>query len=133
MIGVGGTTEGGCIGSYSLAGKGIDVLGPGGGTPAAGCPSILSRPIYQVTLKEGSTSEFTIPTGPIYQGTSMAAAHVSGTVALILASGVIPADLKPKARVRAVTKRLEVTARSLGYPRTVQGAGLIDAARATAP
>ena len=54
VIGVGGTTEGGCIGSYSLAGKGIDVVAPGGGTPAAGCPSILSRPIYQVTLKPGT-------------------------------------------------------------------------------
>ena len=63
----------------------------------------------------------------------MAAAHVSGTVAMILASGVIPTGLKPKAKVRAVTKRLKVTARSLGYPRTVQGAGLIDAARATEP
>jgi serine protease len=131
VIGVGGTTEGGCIGSYSLAGKGIDVVAPGGGIPAAGCPSILSRPIYQVTLKPGTTDQFTIPGN--YAGTSMAAAHVSGTVALILASGVIPTDLKPKARVRAVTKRLEVTARSLGYPRTVEGAGLIDAARATAP
>jgi serine protease len=130
VIGVGGTTEGGCIGSYSLAGKGIDVVAPGGGTPAAGCPSILSRPIYQVTLKKGSTTEFAIPSE--YAGTSMAAAHVSATAALILASGVIPAGLKPKAKVRAVTKRLEVTARSLGYPRTVQGAGLIDAARATA-
>ena len=48
----------------------------------------------------------------------MAAAHVSGVVAMILASGVIPADLKPKAKVRAVIKRLKVTARSLGYPRT---------------
>jgi serine protease len=131
VIGVGGTTEGGCIGSYSLSGQGIDVLAPGGGTPAAGCPSVLSRPIYQVTLKPGTTNEFTIPSN--YAGTSMAAAHVSGTVALMLASGVIPADLKPKARVRAVTKRLEVTASSLGYPRTVQGAGLIDAARATSP
>jgi serine protease len=131
VIGVGGTTEGGCIGSYSLAGKGIDVVAPGGGTPAAGCPSVLSRPIYQVTLKAGTTDEFTIPSN--YVGTSMAAAHVSGTVALMLASGVIPSDLKPKARVRAVTKRLEVTARNLGYPRTVQGAGLIDAARATSP
>jgi serine protease len=131
VIGVGGTTEGGCIGSYSLAGKGIDVVAPGGGTPAAGCPSILSRPIYQVTLRAGSTDQFTIPSN--YVGTSMAAAHVSGTVALILASGVIPTGLKPKAKVRAVTKRLEVTARSLGYPRTVQGAGLIDAARATEP
>jgi serine protease len=131
VIGVGGTTEGGCIGSYSLAGKGIDVVAPGGGAPAAGCPSILSRPIYQVTLKAGTTTEFAIPSN--YAGTSMAAAHVSATVALILASGVIPTDLKPKAKVRAVIQRLKVTARSLGYPKTVQGAGLIDAARATAP
>jgi serine protease len=130
VIGVGGSTEGGCVGSYSLAGKGIDVLAPGGGTPAAGCPSVLSRPIYQVTLKPGTTNQFTIPTD--YAGTSMAAAHVSGTVALMLAAGVIPKGLKGKARVRAVTKRLESTARGLGYPRTVQGAGLIDAARATA-
>jgi serine protease len=131
VIGVGGTTEGGCIGSYSLAGKGIDVVAPGGGIPASGCPSILSRPIYQVTLKAGTTNQFAIPSN--YAGTSMAAAHVSGTVALMLASGVLPASLKPKARVRAVTRRLEVTARNLGYPRTVQGAGLIDAARATEP
>jgi serine protease len=131
VIGVGGTTEGGCIGSYSLTGRGIDVVAPGGGPPAAGCPSILSRPIYQVTLKPGTTNQFTIPSD--YAGTSMAAAHVSGTVALILASGVIPHDLKGKARVRAVTKQLKTTARSLGYPRTVQGAGLIDAARATSP
>lgn len=130
VIGVGGSTEGGCVGSYSLAGKGIDVLAPGGGTPAAGCPSVLSRPIYQVTLRPGTMNQFTIPTD--YAGTSMAAAHVSGTVALMLAAGVIPKSLKGKARVRAVTKRLESTARGLGYPRTVQGAGLIDAARATA-
>jgi serine protease len=130
VIGVGGSTEGGCIGSYSLAGKGIDVVAPGGGPPAAGCPSVLSRPIYQVTLRPGTTNQFTIPSD--YAGTSMAAAHVSGTVALMLASGVIPKGLKGKARVRAVTKRLEATARGLGYPRTVQGAGLIDAAKATA-
>jgi serine protease len=131
VIGVGGTTEGACMGSYSLAGKGIDVVAPGGGTPAAGCPSVLARPIYQVTLKKGTTNEFAIPTE--YDGTSMAAAHVSGVAAMILASGVIPKGLTPKAKVRAVTKRLKVTARSLGYPKTQQGAGLIDAARATAP
>jgi serine protease len=130
VIGVGGTTEGGCMGSYSLAGKGIDVVAPGGGKPIAGCPSVLSRPIYQVTLKKGTTNQFAIPS--TFEGTSMAAAHVSGVVAMILASGVIPTGLSPKAKVRAVTKRLEVTARSLGYPRTEQGAGLIDAARATA-
>jgi serine protease len=130
VIGVGGSTEGGCIGSYSLAGKGIDLVAPGGGPPAAGCPSILARPIYQVTLKPGTTNQFTIPTD--YAGTSMAAAHVSGTVALMLAAKVIPSNIKGKALVQAVTKRLKVTARGLGYPRTVQGAGLIDAARATA-
>jgi len=130
VIGVGGSTEGGCMGSYSLAGRGVDVVAPGGGPPAPGCPSILARPIYQVTLKPGTTSQFTIPSN--YVGTSMAAAHVSGTVALMLAAHVVPPGEKGKARVRAVTKRLEVTARSLGYPRTVQGAGLIDAARATA-
>jgi serine protease len=129
VIGVGGTTEGACIGSYSLAGKGIDVVAPGGGTPAAGCPSVLSRPIYQVTLQKGLTDEFTIPNW--YTGTSMAAAHVSGTVALMLAAGVLPSSLTPKARVRGITRRLESTARNLGYPRTVQGAGLIDAERAT--
>ena len=130
VIGVGGTTEGGCLGSYSLAGTGIDVVAPGGGEPVPGCPSVLSRPIYQVTLKEGTTNQFTIPSK--YEGTSMAAAHVSGVVAMILASGVIPTYLSPKAKVRAVIRRLKVTARSLGYPRTQQGAGLIDAARATA-
>ena len=43
VIGVGGTTEGGCLGDYSLAGKGVDLVAPGGGTPMAGCPSVLDR------------------------------------------------------------------------------------------
>ena len=33
-IGVGGSTQGGCIGSYSLSGQGVDVLAPGGGISA---------------------------------------------------------------------------------------------------
>ncbi len=41
VIGVGGTTEGGCLGNYSLLpGKGVDVLAPGGGVPISGCPSV---------------------------------------------------------------------------------------------
>ncbi len=60
VIAVGGTTEGGCLGSYSLAGA-IDVVAPGGGEPIAGCPSVLSRPIFQVTLQQGSTTTFSIP------------------------------------------------------------------------
>jgi serine protease len=130
VIGVGGTTEGGCLGEYSLSGTGIDVLAPGGGLPVAGCLSPAARPIYQVTLKPGPTNEFTIPTN--YFGTSMAAAHASGVVAMILASGVIGKKGSPQAKVDAVTRRLRSTARSIGLPATQQGAGLIDAARATA-
>ncbi len=130
VIGVGGSTEGGCLGSYSLAGTGVDVIAPGGGFPIPSCPSVLADPIYQVTLKEGSARHFGEPSD--YVGTSMAAAHVSGLAAMVLASGTIDPKAKKKGKVGAVTQRLRETARDLGLPSTRQGAGLIDAARATA-
>ncbi len=134
VIAVGGTTEGGCLGSYSLAGN-LDVLAPGGGEPVSGCPSVLSRPIFQVTLQPfqpGSTASYWIPGD--YYGTSMAAAHVSGVAAMVLAVGYHrrgPNRVAPTRIVSAVTGRLRKTARDLGLPRTQQGAGLIDAGRAT--
>jgi serine protease len=131
VIGVGGTSEGGCLGYYSLAGTAIDVLAPGGGNPVGGCPSISARPIYQVTLRAGTTDEFEIPNN--YVGTSMAAAHVSGLAAMVMASDVLGTQPTPQARVDAVTRRIRATARSLGLPATQQGAGLIDAGRATDP
>jgi serine protease len=131
VIAVGGSTEGGCLGDYSLAGTAIDLLAPGGGSPAPGCLSVSARPIYQVTLKPGSTNEFAIPGD--YVGTSMAAAHVSGVAAMVLASGVLGPQPTPQARVSAVTRRLRTTARSLGLTSTQQGAGLLDAAAATEP
>jgi serine protease len=130
-IGVGGTTEGGCLGGYSLAGKGIDLVAPGGGPPAPGCPSVSSRPIFQVTLKGGNTRLFGEPSS--YAGTSMAAAHVAGTAALVLASGVLKRDASPRGKVNRLARRLRQTARSLGLPATRQGAGLIDARAATDP
>ena len=63
----------------------------------------------------------------------MAAAHVSGVAAMVLASGVLGRSRSPKARVKAVTRRLRRTARDLGLPATQQGAGLIDAGAATDP
>jgi serine protease len=129
VIGVGGSTEGGCLGKYSLTGKHIDVVAPGGGRPTAACLSVLSRSIYQVTLNADSTTEFGEPTG--YIGTSMAAAHVSGVAAMILASGALNPKLSPTQKVIRVAERLRNTARSLGLPASQQGAGLIDAARAT--
>jgi serine protease len=131
-IGVGGTTEGGCLGSYSLLpGRGVDLLAPGGGSPAIGCPSVSSRSIYQVTLKAGSPRYFGEPGS--YIGTSMAAAHVSGVAAMVLASGVLGPRLSPQAKVEAIARRLSNTARDLALPPARQGAGLIDAARATEP
>ncbi|MCR4404239.1 MAG: S8 family peptidase [Candidatus Acetothermia bacterium] len=55
-------------------------------------------------------------------GTSFAAAHVTGTVALLISSGI--------RENRAIRARLEGTAEDLGLPRQQQGAGLVDAARA---
>jgi serine protease len=131
VIGVGGTTEGGCLGSYSLSGEGVDVVAPGGGPPAPGCPSVSDRPIYQVTLKEGNPRRFGEPGE--YVGTSMAAAHVSGTVAMILASDTIGPKASGEGLINRVTRRLRSTARDLGQPSTRQGAGLIDAGKATEP
>jgi serine protease len=130
VIGVGGTTEGACLGDYSLAGIGIDLVAPGGGAPKPGCPSVASQPIYQVTLRPGSTRIFAIPA--TYVGTSMAAAHVSGVAAMVLASGEINPILPPEKRVDVVMRILRRTARNLGLPATQQGAGLLDAGRATA-
>jgi serine protease len=131
VIGVGGSTEGGCLGGYSLGGKGVDVVAPGGGAPVAGCLSVLADPIYQVTLKAGSTRRFGIPGN--YVGTSMAAAHVTAAAAMTIAAGVVDPAKKSRGRIGAVTRRLRATARSLGLPATQQGAGLIDLARATDP
>lgn len=129
VIGVGGTTEGACLGDYSLAGPEIDVVAPGGGEPRRRCPSVAARPIYQVTLRGQSRSSFGTPAK--YVGTSMAAAHVSGVAAMVLASRTISPVMRGKKRVVAVTRRLRHTARDLGLPSAQQGAGLIDAAKAT--
>ncbi|MGE5281101.1 MAG: S8 family serine peptidase [Chloroflexota bacterium] len=131
VIGVGGTTEGGCLGEYSLAGDAVDVVAPGGGEPTLGCPSVSAGPIYQVTLRKHNPRRFGEPGN--YVGTSMAAAHVSGVAAMILAGGTLGPNARGKARVEAVTRRLRTTARDLDLPETRQGAGLIDAAAATAP
>jgi serine protease len=62
-IGVGGSTQGGCLGVYSLAGQDVDVIAPGGGPSTLGCSSISADSIYQVTLTEGSTRKFGEPSG----------------------------------------------------------------------
>ena len=67
-----------------------------------------------------------------YVGTSMAAAHVSGVAAMVLASGTVDRKAKKPGRVgsgdEAPARRPPATS---GQPATRQGAGLIDAGAAT--
>jgi serine protease len=135
VLSVGATTEHLCQAEYSNDGRGLDLVAPGGGADAAieGDPHCRpngrpGRDIFQLTYL-GSVRRFGFPGG--YQGTSMAAPHVSGIAALVIASGVV--GRRPTSR--QVEDRLKATARDLGAPGYDEryGAGLVDAGRATTP
>jgi serine protease len=136
VIAVGASTEHGCLANYSNDGTGLTLVAPGGGADAdlPGDPNChpeepSGRDVYQMTFTGSSPQRFGFPGG--YEGTSMASPHVAATAALIIASGVLgrhPTPAQVAARLRATAKPLGGTSDSRLY-----GAGLVNAAAATAP
>lgn len=136
MIGVGRTTKDACLAAASRTGAGLDLVAPGGGlpvTPSCGRDDTLfgrGAQIFQLTFSGAGFRSFGYP--GFYEGTSMAAAHVSGVAALVVAAKVLGRDPKP-ARIEC---QLKATARNapglLGqdYDPRLFGAGLVDAAAA---
>lgn len=135
-IGVGRITKDACLASESRTGAGLDLVAPGGGLPLSpSCGNddpLFSRgaPITQLTFAGGNFRVFGYPGG--YEGTSMAAAHVSGVAAMVIAGGVLGGHPSPG----AIECQLKATARrdtnQLGqtYDPRLFGAGLVDAAAA---
>ena len=139
VLGVGGSTRGACLADYSNHGLGLDLVAPGGGTPAVrDCGPIgtdefdLSTPILQLTFTGPTLKKFGFP--KIYKGTSMATAHVSGVAAMVISSRVLgkrPSRAALECQLKATARD---TTQELGepYDSFLFGAGLIDAARAVA-
>jgi serine protease len=137
VISVGATTASGCLADYSNAGRGLDVVAPGGGQDAplddnpydlAHCDqSNPDRRIFQETLW-GDVRHFRLVG---FEGTSFASPHVSAVAALLIATKRLGAHPSPT----AVRRRIMDTARDVGpagYD-SRYGAGLLDAAAALAP
>jgi serine protease len=135
VIAVAATTEAGCAADYSNAGPQVDVAAPGGGDDAAPAnnpwdlahchPGVAGRSIFQQTFGAGF-NVFGLPSG--YYGTSMAAPHVAGLAALVIATKRLGRSPSPDAVARLI-ERSSRDAGSPGYDARY-GHGLIDAAAA---
>jgi serine protease len=126
VITVGAVGRGGARSYYSNVGPLVDVSAPGGDQSLSTNDGILS------TLNSG-TSRPGIDSYAYYQGTSMAAPHVAGVVALMLARapGLTPDDVE--ARLKASTRPLPVTCTPGCGTGIVDASAAIDAALGAAP
>jgi serine protease len=133
VLAVGATTITGCQADYSNSGTGLDVVAPGGGADAPNSDSVwdsqhcnpdsFGKPIVQQTFVRRGVRRFGLPGG--YEGTSMAAPHVSAVAALVIGTKRLGANPSP----RAVEEHIKATARPTDRPDRY-GAGLLDAGAA---
>lgn len=134
VIAVGANTYRGCLADYSNYGTGVSLVAPGGGSdtrdntqnpncdPAGPGYAIRQFSLNPQAAAQGNFRKFGIVG---LKGTSMAAAHVSGTAALLLAEhpGWTPSDVQGRLKGCA----------TLPGASQYYGAGLLDAAKATSP
>lgn len=138
-FGVAASTIRGCISRFSSRGKGTDISAPGGGPDlnkaGSHCDGSAAGPgIVQLTLRPGPTfgGNYTRFGFPRFEGTSMAAPHVSAAAALVISSGVLRRQLGRNPAPAELGQWLQCTARPPTDPATAElyGAGTLDLAAA---
>lgn len=132
VISVGGTTESGCVADYTFRSDAIDIAAPGGGSDRKDCPHhTRNRPILQVGMIGQDPSWFGIESG--WKGTSMAAAHVAGAAAMVIASDVLQDKKGPHEVKRRLLDTARLPAYAKGDPKSGMGAGIINLGKAVNP
>ncbi|MCO5314902.1 MAG: S8 family serine peptidase [Solirubrobacterales bacterium] len=132
VISVGGTTEAGCVGTYSFRSSKVDLAAPGGGRGYSDCPyKARNRSIMQVGMIAGIPDWFGIESG--WVGTSMAAAHVAGAAAAVIASRSLTGKRGPAQVIRRLTGTARLPAWARGDRASGYGAGIVDLGRAVNP
>ncbi len=132
---VASSTIRGCISRFSSRGEDVDITAPGGGVDAPGagsqCEAHGRGPgIVQLTLTSSSSNAtgFNDFGYPHYEGTSMAAPHVSAAGALVISSRILRRKLGRKPKPDEIETWLDCAARPPFDPAAapLYGVGLLD-------